>query len=237
MLRNWNRKEEIEMDGQNNSGINGNVNQPVNNNNGDGQQSQNNNQNNQTVQQEGNQNQNNSNTNTPTKEEIIAEYIKGLGFDNEGALSDVVKKHNEDVAKNKTDLEKAQDEKTEALKRFNAEKERADLAEAKLLAVSMGVKKELVDDVVIIAKSMLKDGKKISDVIKELKESERGKIYFQTDDEGQQNTGTTNTRGNAGQQNNNSGQQNNSTGNKSIDIVNRLFSNKKQNKSHYFKNS
>lgn len=227
------------MDGQNNGGTNNNVNQQQNNN-GGGQQSQNNNQNNQTSQQEGNQNQNqqnNSNTNTPTKEEIIAEYIKGLGFDNEGALSDVVKKHNEDVAKNKTDLEKAQDEKTEALKRFNAEKERADLAEAKLLAVSMGVKKPLVDDVVIVAKSMLKDGKKISDVIKELKESERGKIYFQTDDEGQNNTGTTNTRGNAGQQNNNSGQQNNSTGNKSIDIVNRLFSNKKQNKSHYFKNS
>lgn len=222
------------MDGQNNSGTNDNVNQPQNNNNG-GQQNQNNNQNNQTTQQEGNQN--NSSTNVPTKEEIIAEYIKGLGFDNEGALSDVVKKHNEDVEKNKTDLEKAQDEKTEALKRFNAEKERADLAEAKLLAVSMGVKKELVDDVVIIAKSMLKDGKKISDVIKELKESERGKIYFQTDDEGQNNTGATNTRGNAGQQNNNSGQQNNSTGNKSIDIVNRLFSNKKQNKSHYFKNS
>lgn len=224
------------MDGQNNGGTNNNVNQQQNNNNS-GQQNQNNSQNSQASQQEGNQNQNNSNTNTPTKEEIIAEYIKGLGFDNEGALSDVVKKHNEDVAKNKTDLEKAQDEKTEALKRFNVEKERADLAEAKLLAVSLGVKKELVDDVVIVAKSMLKDGKKISDVIKELKESERGKIYFQTDDEGQQNTGTTNTRGNAGQNNNNGGQQNNSTGNKSIDIVNRLFSNKKQNKSHYFKNS
>lgn len=224
------------MDGQNNGGTNNNVNQQQNNNNS-GQQNQNNSQNSQASQQEGSQNQNNSNTNTPTKEEIIAEYIKGLGFDNEGALSDVVKKHNEDVEKNKTDLEKAQDEKTEALKKFNVEKERADLAEAKLLAVSMGVKKELVDDVVIIAKSMLKDGKKISDVIKELKESERGKIYFQTDDEGQQNTGATNTRGNAGQYNNNSGQQNNSTGNKSIDIVNRLFSNKKQNKSHYFKNS
>lgn len=224
------------MDGQNNGGTNNNVNQQQNNNNS-GQQNQNNSQNSQASQQEGSQNQNNSNTNAPTKEEIIAEYIKGLGFDNEGALSDVVKKHNEDVAKNKTDLEKAQDEKTEALKRFNVEKERADLAEAKLLAVSLGVKKELVDDVVIIAKSMLKDGKKISDVIKELKESERGKIYFQTDDEDQNNTGATNTRGNTGQHNNNSGQQNNSTGNKSIDIVNRLFSNKKQNKSHYFKNS
>lgn len=216
---------------ENNNNTNTNDNNQQNNN--EGNQNNNVNDNQQNNQQSSNTGNNGAGQQTMTKEQIISEYVKGLGLNEGDDIADIVKKHNEDVQNNKTDLQKAQDEKSEALKKYIAEKNRADLAEAKLFAISMGVKKELVDDVVAIAQSKMVDGKKISEIITEIKESDRGSFYFPTDEDEKQG-GTGQTRGRAGRQNNNNSGNNNQNNGKTS-IANRLFEKKKKTQSYYFK--
>jgi hypothetical protein len=79
----------------------------------------------------------------------FGEFIKGLGFEKEDDLKAIISSHNENLEKNKTDLQKAQEAAA------NSQKERDSLSlqlnntlrttEAKLLAVELGVKPERVD--------------------------------------------------------------------------------------------
>ena len=163
---------------------------------------------------------------------VISEYLKKIGLADGDSVEDIIKKHNEDIEKNKTDLEKKDDVVKKTTKKYLEEKERADEAEAKLIAYQLGCKKELVDDVVIIAKSKLEDGKTMSDVITEIKKSDRGSFFFDSEDEeeGKQKTGKTksNTRGIVREESDN--------GKEKESVVDRLFKNKKEKRSYYFKN-
>lgn len=164
---------------------------------------------------------------------VISEYLKKIGLADGDSVEDIIKKHNEDIEKNKTDLEKKNDIVKKTTKKYLEEKERADEAEAKLIAYQLGCKKELVDDVVIIAKSKLEDGKTMSDIITEIKKSDRGSFFFDSEDEEDEETTKTrktksNTRGIVKEEGN--------TGKEKESVVDRLFKNKKEKKSYYFKN-
>lgn len=59
--------------------------------------------------------------------------------------------------------------KAEKQKEVDAANERAERAEAKIVALTMGVKKEYIDDVLTIAMSKKKDDEEIEDILKEMK--------------------------------------------------------------------
>lgn len=118
-----------------------------------------------------------------TKSEAVSEFLKTLGVEDADALKGIVIKHKEDEDKNKTELEKKNDALTETTKELAAEREGRIIAEAKLSAIQLGAKPELVDDLVIVAKSKVTKEKDINAVIAEIKDSASGKVYFKFDDD------------------------------------------------------
>ena len=161
---------------------------------------------------------------------VISEYLKKIGLADGDSVEDIIKKHNEDIEKNKTDLEKKDDIVKKTTKKYLEEKERADEAEAKLIAYQLGCKKELVDDVVIIAKSKLEDGKTMSDIITEIKNSDRGSFFFdieEDEEEMEKPSKNKNTRGRV---------EGKKKEEEKESVVDRLFKNKPTKKPYYFKN-
>ena len=161
---------------------------------------------------------------------IISEYLKKIGLSENDSVEDIIKKHNDDVEKNKTETQKKDDVIKSTTKKYIKEKERADEAEAKLIAYQLGCKKELVDDVVIIAKSKLKDGKSMSDIITEIKNSDRGSFFFdieEDEEEMEKPSKIKNTRGKVGEKKKEDEKES---------VVDRLFKNKPTKKPYYFKN-
>ena len=161
---------------------------------------------------------------------IISEYLKKIGLSDDDSVEDIIKKHNVDVEKNKTETQKKDDVIKSTTKKYIKERERADEAEAKLIAYQMGCKKELVDDVVIIAKSKLKDGKSMSDIITEIKNSDRGSFFFDIEEDEEKNekpSKNKNTRGKVVEEKKKEEKES---------VVDRLFKNKPTRKPYYFKN-
>lgn len=214
-----------------NNNVNTNVDNTTNTN-GDG---------NQNTQQNTNTNSQNTNTNAVDTEKVkndaIAEYLKELGVEDGDTLKGIVTKAKEEEEKNKTDLEKSNDTLTATTKELVAEREARIIAEAKLSAIQLGAKPELVDDLVIIAKAKVTKDKDINAVIAEIKDSTSGKVYFSNEDEEEKQKGTvtrkrvnkkpeTNIDGN----NNADGQKNQYKGT----MAERLLANRVKPKSHYF---
>lgn len=157
----------------------------ITNTNGDG---------NQNTQQNVNTNSQNTNTNAvdteKVKNEAIAEYLKELGVEDGDTLKGIVTKAKEEEEKNKTDLQKSNDTLTATTKELVAEREARIMAEAKLSAIQLGAKPELVDDLVIIAKAKVTKDKDINAIIAEIKDSTSGKVYFSDEDEEEKQKGT-----------------------------------------------
>lgn len=198
---------------------------------------------NQNTQQNTNTNSQNANTNTnvvdteKVKNEAIAEYLKELGVEDGDTLKGIVIKAKEEEEKNKTDLQKSNDTLTATTKELVAEREARIIAEAKLSAIQLGAKPELVDDLVIIAKAKVTKDKDINAIIAEIKDSTSGKVYFSNEDEEEEQKGTvtrkrvnkkpeTNTDDNK----NADGQKNKNKGT----MAERLLANRAKPKSHYF---
>lgn len=117
------------------------------------------------------------------KSDALAGFLKELGVEDKDSLKGIITKAKEEENKNKTELERANDTLKQTTKLLAEEKELRIMAEAKLSAIQLGAKAELVDDLVIVAKSKVTKDKDINAVITEMKDSESGKIYFKTDDE------------------------------------------------------
>lgn len=117
------------------------------------------------------------------KSEALSGFLKELGVEDAEALRGIVTKHKEDEDKNKTELERKNDTLTQTTKELAEEREARIIAEAKFSAVQLGAKPDLVEDLVIIAKSKVTKDKDINAVIAEIKDSASGKVYFQSDDE------------------------------------------------------
>ena len=117
------------------------------------------------------------------KSDALAGFLKELGVEDKDSLKGIITKAKEEEDKNKTELEKTSDTLKQTTKLLAEEKELRIMAEAKLSAIQLGAKTELVDDLVIVAKSKVTKDKDINAVITEMKDSESGKIYFKTDEE------------------------------------------------------
>lgn len=221
------------------------VNTNTNGTNGE-QNAQNNNANNNNAQQNNNTSQQtntqqNSNVDVEkVKGDAIAEYLKSLGVENSESLQAIVKKAKEDEEANKTDLQKKDDALTATTKELVDEREARVIAEAKLSAIQLGAKPELVDDLVIVAKAKVTKDKDINAVIAEMKDSTNGKIYFAAGDEDETNKKGTVTRSRVKkttEQNNQNknGESNNGDSKYAGTMAERLLAGRKAVKSHYFK--
>lgn len=198
---------------------------------------------NQNTQQNTNTNSQNANTNTnavdteKVKNEAIAEYLKELGVEDGDTLKGIVTKAKEEEEKNKTDLERSNDTLTATTKELVAEREARIMAEAKLSAIQLGAKPELVDDLVIIAKAKVTKNKDINAIIAEIKDSTSGKVYFSDEDEEEKQKGTvTRKRVNKKPETNtddNKNTDNQKNKNKGT-MAERLLANRVKPKSHYF---
>lgn len=214
-----------------------NTNTDVQNNENNNNEQQNNNTNQQTSTQ-----QNNNVDVEKVKGDAIAEYLKSLGVENSDSLQAIVKKAKEDEEANKTDLQKKDDALTATTKELVTEREARVIAEAKLSAIQLGAKPELVDDLAIVAKAKVTKDKDINAVIAEMKDSTNGKIYFVTSDEEENETNKNGTvtrsrvkKTTEQNKQGTNGDSNNGESKYTGTMAERLLAGRKAVKSHYFK--
>ena len=181
------------------------------------------------------------------KSEALSGFLKELGVDDAEALKGIVTKHKEDEDKSKTELERKNDTLAQTTKELAEEREARIIAEAKFSAVQLGAKPELVEDLVIIAKSKVTKDKDINAVIAEIKDSASGKVYFKSDEEEEteekgKNKNKTVTRARVTKPSEKSGtkkeEEKDGTETKEEhkgSMAERLLAGRKTNKSHYFK--
>lgn len=225
------------------------VNTNQNTNTGDNNQVQNNTQQNTNQNNQVEQNNAVQNTQQVEQKDTLKEFMEKNGIEDSEALSKFWSDHKKAEDAKKDDLTKANDTITSLTKKLNEAVNRAVIAEAKISAMKLGARPELVDDLVIVAKSRATGDKTVETVISEIKGSDSGKFYFV--DESEQNSGNGNvTNRKPGQKTNNQQNQNrtntnaqNNSNQNSGDkyagtIAERLFKNRKQTgaKSSYFKN-
>lgn len=128
------------------------------------------------------------------KSEALSNFMKEIGVEDKDALKGIIAKAKEEEDKNKTDLQKANDSLTEATKQLAEERKARLVAEAKVSAMQLGAKPELVEDLVIVAMTKVTKEKDINTVISEMKDSQTGKVYFAEKEEEENEKGTV-TRG------------------------------------------
>ena len=172
-----------------------------------------------------------------TKKQGVNEILAALGVDSKEDLQTIVSKYQQEQENKETDLEKANDSNKTLTKRLVEEKERADIAEAKLAAITLGAKPDLVDDLVIVAKSKATEDKKILDVIEEIKKSNSGSVYFVSEEERKEDKKNrrTVTRTNSKMQEEKQKEENEEGTEGSL--AKRLFARKQTTKNSYFSHS
>lgn len=116
------------------------------------------------------------------------QFLKEFGVENKEDLLAIINKYREQEDNEKSDLVKANESLKTALKELAREKEARIVSDAKVLAISLGAKTELLEDLILIAKSKVTKEKDVKTVLTEIKQSERGKIYFSNEDEGTNET-------------------------------------------------
>lgn len=158
------------------------------------------------------------------KSDALAEFVKSLGVEDTDKLKQYVNSAREAEQADMTELERANTTLTATTKALAEEKEARTMAEAKLSAIKAGVKLELVDDVVLIAKTKVTSEKTIDAVIAEMKDSNTGKFYFEDESE-EPIKKTVVTRKKPTKED----------GDKPLSRVERMLQSHKEVKSHYFK--
>ena len=179
------------------------------------------------------------------KNDAVSELLKTLGVEDADALKGIVTKHKETEEANKTWMVRKNDTLTQTTKELADEREARILAEAKLSAVQLGAKPELVDDLVVVAKAKVTKDKDINAVIAEIKDSTSGKVYFKSDEEEEEEAGKnknkTVTRARVTKPSEKSGTKKEEKGGMETkeehkgSMAERLLAGRKTNKSYYFK--
>lgn len=209
-----------------------------NNNNNPSQEPDNNNNNNTVQSQQQNGNSQSVQPVAETEhEKTLSEFLKECGVESEGQLGEIIKKNKEYEESQKTELEKSNDNVSELTKKLAEERQARVISDAKLLAMTEGADKNLIDDLVIVVMARVTKDKGVSEVIKEIKESPSGKIYFPPVDEG--TTEKEKRRNITGGSSSPAGKNNGGDkGKESAPIASRLFkdASKTAGKSSYFKN-
>lgn len=129
------------------------------------------------------------------KSDAVSALLKELGYEDVDALKTVTTKAKAEEDAKKSDLEKKDEALTAMTRQLATEREARIVAEAKNAAIKLGAKPELVDDLVIVAKSKVTKDKDINAVITEIKDSTVGGVYFVKDDNTNQTGAGTVTRG------------------------------------------
>ena len=119
------------------------------------------------------------------KSDAVAEYLQNLGY-GEDELKGILEKDKAAKEANKTELEKKEDVLRETTAQLVAEREARMLADAKLTAIKLGAKPDMVEDLVAVAKSKVTKDKDIAKVIAEIKDGKTGKAYFGSEEEQEQ---------------------------------------------------
>lgn len=116
------------------------------------------------------------------KSDAVAEYLQSLGY-GEDELKGILEKDKAAKEANKTELEKKDDVLRETTAQLVAEREARMLSDAKLTAIKLGAKPDMVEDLVAVAKSKATKDKDIAKVIAEIKDGKTGKAYFGSEEE------------------------------------------------------
>lgn len=178
------------------------------------------------------------------KSEALSGFLKELGVEDAEALKGIVTKHKKDEDENKTELERKNETLTQTTKELAEEREARIIAEAKFSAVQLGANPDLVEDLVIIAKSKVTKDKDINAVIAEIKDSASGKVYFKSDEEEEEEAGKNKTKGKTvtrarvTKPSEKSKEKEEEEGKKEEhkgSMAERLLAGRKEKKSHYFK--
>lgn len=178
------------------------------------------------------------------KSEALSGFLKDLGVEDAEALKGIVTKHKKDEDENKTELERKNETLTQTTKELAEEREARIIAEAKFSAVQLGANPDLVEDLVIIAKSKVTKDKDINAVIAEIKDSASGKVYFKSDEEEEEEAGKNKTKGKTvtrarvTKPSEKSKEKEEEEGKKEEhkgSMAERLLAGRKEKKSHYFK--
>ena len=119
------------------------------------------------------------------KSDAVAEYLQSLGY-GEDELKGILEKDKAAKEANKTELEKKDDVLRETTAQLVAERESRMLADAKLTAIKLGAKSDMVEDLVVVAKSKVTKDKDITKAIAEIKDGKTGKAYFGSEEEQKQ---------------------------------------------------
>jgi hypothetical protein len=173
------------------------------------------------------------------QDDAVQAYLKSLGFDDEESLKTVITKQKEAEDAGKTDLQKANDTLTATTKELVEERKARSIAEAKITAIQLGAKPELVDDLVTIAIARTTKDKDVKTIITEMKSNVASSVYFNFDEEQKEekpnNKNITRKESSKKktekEQNNNNNEGNEHDGS----IAARIMSRKKTIKPHYFK--
>lgn len=169
------------------------------------------------------------------KSDTISNFLKTLGVEDEESLKGIVSKAKEAEEANKTELQKRTDTLTQTTKELADEREARIIAEAKLSAIQLGAKPELVEDLVIVAKSKVTKDKGINAVIAEIKDSSSGKVYFSDGTEEEEHKKKTVTRARVTKKNEKeTNTENNGKEDNKGSMAERLLSRRKEQKKHYF---
>lgn len=167
------------------------------------------------------------------KSEAIAEYLKSLGVESDDALKGIVTKHNDDIKKNRTDLENKEVELTTATTELAKEREARIKAEAKAEAMILGANPKMVEDLIIVAMARVTKDKDVKQVLTEIKNSENASSYFMTEkEEEKKETKVTRKRVTKTES---SKKEEKEEEKHEGSMAERLLSKRKQPKSHYFK--
>lgn len=119
------------------------------------------------------------------KSDAVAEYLQSFGY-GEDELKVILEKDKAAKEANKTELEKKDDVLRETTAQLVAEREARMLADAKLTAIKLGAKPDMVEDLIAVAKSKVTKDKDIAKVIAEIKGGKTGKAYFASEEEQKQ---------------------------------------------------
>lgn len=104
--------------------------------------------------------------------------LKELGVEDAKTAKEGLAKYKEMVDAQKTDAEKAAEQAASEKAAREAAESKASLLENKLSLVSLGVKSEFVEDVLLIATSRASESKPFSDVVSEMKADEKYAAFF-----------------------------------------------------------
>jgi len=142
-----------------------------------------------------------SNMMTREKNEGKRSVLKALGFKSEDEAKEAIEKYNKYLEDQKSEsekqaeaLNKANDEKAEAIKRAKA-------AEDKVACYNSGIESEYIDDVLAIASTKVSDEKDLVAVLKEMKEDKKYESFFVKDSSSGSKHGTGSNPGHGGSDN------------------------------------